>query len=190
LAMIAAGIAVTKPGTYVVSDSELRSAGLNSGQKILEMNELAIKVRQLQADGKRVVFTNGCFDILHAGHLHNLRECRSHGDFLVVGLNSDESVRRLKGNDRPINGETNRAELLAALHVVDYISIFDEDTPEELVRAIAPDVLAKGGDYSEEQIAGASFVKKNGGKIVIIPLLPGLSSTGIINRSRPGIGGA
>jgi rfaE bifunctional protein nucleotidyltransferase chain/domain len=132
----------------------------------------------------RVVFTNGVFDLLHGGHVDVLRGARSHGSLLVVGLNSDASVRRLKGPDRPIRSEDERAYLLAALEVVDVVSIFDEDTPLELVQALEPDVLVKGGDYTPATMVGAREVLARGGEVIVIPLTPGLSTTSLIERLR------
>jgi D-beta-D-heptose 7-phosphate kinase/D-beta-D-heptose 1-phosphate adenosyltransferase len=127
--------------------------------------------------GKKVVFTNGCFDLLHAGHIESLSQAASFGDILIVGLNSDASVKRLKGEQRPIQTEQNRATLLASLYMVDAVVIFEEDTPLELIKSIMPDVLVKGGDYTPETIVGAQEVLANGGKVEIIPLVAGLSTT-------------
>jgi D-beta-D-heptose 7-phosphate kinase/D-beta-D-heptose 1-phosphate adenosyltransferase len=184
LASFAAGIAVSKPGAYVVSAVELQAVMCGKSQKIVDQATLANTIRQIQSTGKKAVFTNGCFDILHAGHLHSLRESRRHGDILVVGLNSDESIKKLKGEFRPVNYESDRAELLSGLSCVDFIVLFAEETPEQLIRALSPDVLAKGGDYREEEIAGAAYVKSQGGKVVLIPLVPGLSSTRLIQKSN------
>lgn len=136
--------------------------------------------------GYKIVFTNGCFDILHHGHIHLLNNAGEidHPVLLIVGLNSDDSVKQLKGDNRPINKFEDRALLLANLYVVDYVVGFNELTPEELIKIIQPDYLVKGGDYNEEQIAGADFVKSYGGKIVIIPLLENYSSTVVINKMQ------
>jgi D-beta-D-heptose 7-phosphate kinase/D-beta-D-heptose 1-phosphate adenosyltransferase len=137
----------------------------------------------------RVVFTNGVFDLLHAGHIDLLRGARAEGDVLVVGVNSDASVRRLnKGPERPIRGERERAYVLAALTMVDAVVVFDEDTPAELVAAIRPDVLVKGGDYAAHQVAGGDAVRAHGGRIVIIPLTPGHSTTSTVQqlKGKPG----
>jgi D-beta-D-heptose 7-phosphate kinase/D-beta-D-heptose 1-phosphate adenosyltransferase len=132
-----------------------------------------------------VVFTNGCFDLVHAGHVRYLRDARAFGDLLVVGLNSDASVRRLgKGPERPILGEGERAEILAALESVDYVTLFDEDTPLELVRALRPDVLVKGGDWAPDEVAGADVVRESGGRVEIVRYHPGLSTTEIVRRIR------
>ncbi len=132
-----------------------------------------------------VVFTNGVFDLLHPGHVDLLRSARAEGDALVVGVNSDASVRRLaKGADRPVRGESDRAYVLSALAAVDAVVIFDEDTPLELVRALNPDVIVKGGDYTESTVVGAPEVRARGGRVVIVPLTPGQSTTQIIERLR------
>jgi D-beta-D-heptose 7-phosphate kinase/D-beta-D-heptose 1-phosphate adenosyltransferase len=131
-----------------------------------------------------IVFTNGCFDILHRGHVEYLAAARQLGDVLVVGLNSDASVRRLKGPDRPINPEGDRAAVLDALRAVDFVTIFEEDTPAALIEAVQPDVLVKGADYTEDRIVGADIVRRRGGRVVIVPLLGGRSTSGLIARIR------
>jgi D-beta-D-heptose 7-phosphate kinase/D-beta-D-heptose 1-phosphate adenosyltransferase len=131
-----------------------------------------------------LVFTNGVFDLLHPGHVDVLMGARAQGAHLVVGLNSDESVRRLKGPERPVRSEVERAYVLAALECVDGVTVFGEDTPRDLVRALEPDVIVKGGDYTPENVVGASDVLARGGRVVIIPLTPGQSTTGIINKMR------
>jgi rfaE bifunctional protein nucleotidyltransferase chain/domain len=133
---------------------------------------------------RRLVFTNGVFDLLHPGHVDVLLGARREGDALVVGLNSDASVRRLKGPGRPIRNEQERAIVLAALAMVDAVVVFDQDTPLELIEALAPDVLVKGGDYTEATIVGADSVKRRGGRVVVVPLTPGQSTTGIVERLR------
>ena len=133
---------------------------------------------------EKIVFTNGCFDILHFGHVRYLLEAKKLGDILVVGLNSDDSVRRLKGPSRPINGEKERAFVLAALSCVDYVVLFEEDTPENLIKTVRPDVLVKGGDYALDQIVGADFVKQNGGAVTTIPFVEGYSSSQIIEQLK------
>lgn len=131
-----------------------------------------------------VVFTNGVFDLLHPGHIDVLRAARAEGDALIVGLNSDASVRRLKGETRPVRNEAERAYVLAALESVDAVVVFDEDTPLQLVQAIEPDVIVKGGDYSEATIVGAALVRQRGGRAVVVPLTPGQSTTSIIEKLR------
>lgn len=130
--------------------------------------------------GKKIVFTNGCFDVLHIGHIRLLMAAADLGDTLVVGLNSDESVKRLKGENRPLHNQNIRAEQLAALVPVDAVIIFEEDTPENLIRLVKPNILVKGGDYTEDSIAGASFVKSYGGEVKIFETVEGFSSSGII----------
>ena len=142
-------------------------------------NKNALKLHR-----QKIVFTNGCFDVLHFGHVHYLLEAKKLGDVLVVGMNSDDSVRRLKGNSRPINGEKERAFVLAALSCVDYIVLFEEDTPEDLIKIVRPDVLVKGGDYALDQIVGADFVRQNGGSVTTIPFVEGYSSTQIIEQLK------
>lgn len=144
---------------------------------------LADECAALRASGKKLVFTNGCFDILHAGHVMLLKKARSFGDFLLVGLNSDESVRRLKGEGRPVNGEADRAAVLEALRAVDRVAFFEEDTPLELIRAVRPDVLVKGSDYGEGMIAGEPEVLSWGGAVRRVELLPGRSTTAMLSRS-------
>lgn len=131
-----------------------------------------------------LVFTNGCFDLLHRGHVSYLSEARALGDVLVVGLNSDDSVRRLKGPSRPVNSQDDRAYVLAGLEAVDWVTLFDSDTPLALISALLPDVLVKGGDYRVEEIVGAEQVAAAGGRTVVIPLVPGRSTTAILKRSR------
>ena len=138
----------------------------------------------------RVVFTNGVFDVLHRGHVEYLASARALGDVLVVGLNTDASARRLgKGPDRPVNPEDDRAYVLAGLAAVDYVTLFDEDTPRALITALLPDVLVKGGDYTRDTIVGADEVEAAGGRVEVIPLLPGRSTTSILERVRRGSGG-
>ncbi len=130
----------------------------------------------------KVVFTNGCFDLIHVGHIRYLRRARALGDLLIVGVNSDASLRRIKGSTRPIVPHVERAEIISALECVDCVTLFEEEDPLELIQAIRPDILVKGGDWPEDQIVGADFVKEQGGKVVRIPLVPGASTTSIIER--------
>jgi len=136
-----------------------------------------------RSKGKRIVFTNGCFDILHVGHVAYLSKARRLGDVLVVGLNSDSSVKKIKGEDRPINKESDRAKVLSSLYFVDYVTSFNETTPENLIKKVKPDILVKGGDWKIEDIVGGSFVRSYGGKIKSIPFVKGYSTTSIIERS-------
>lgn len=152
--------------------------------KIKTQKELAAIISKEKESGKRVGFTNGCFDIIHLGHVRYLADARSECDLLVVGLNSDVSTKSIKGDERPINPEMARAEVLAALESVDFITIFEEDTPEELIKTLTPDVLFKGGDWKEGEIAGGSHVKKNGGEVKIIKFEEGFSTTGLIERLK------
>ncbi len=152
--------------------------------KFLSSEELVKRVAQWQVLNKKVAFTNGCFDILHPGHIASLMEAAQQGDYLIIGLNSDASVKRLKGPERPINSQESRALVLASLAMVDAVVIFEEDTPLELIRKIMPDVIVKGGDYTVDQIAGAKEVIANGGKVVINPFVEGFSTTNIIEKFR------
>ena len=150
--------------------------------KILSRADAVRKMAQSRAIGKTIAFTNGCFDILHQGHIFSLSEAAKQGNYLVVGLNADSSVKRLKREPRPVNSQDARAILLASLVMVEAIVLFEEDTPLELIKALLPDVLVKGGDYTVEQIAGAKEVIANGGRVVINPILEGFSTTGIIGQ--------
>ena len=141
-------------------------------------------VEELKKEGKKIVFTNGCFDIIHAGHVDYLEKAKSLGDFLIVGLNSDESVRRLKGKDRPVNPQDQRKKVLSALKPVDMVIIFDEDTPERLIKEIKPDILVKGGDWKIENIVGADFVKSYGGQVLTIDFVYDTSTSKIISKIR------
>jgi D-beta-D-heptose 7-phosphate kinase/D-beta-D-heptose 1-phosphate adenosyltransferase len=141
-------------------------------------------VRDRRAAGKRIVFTNGVFDLIHPGHVRYLRAARTHGDVLIVGLNSDASVRRNKGPDRPINSQEERAEVLAALACVDAVSVFDEDTPADIIRRVQPDVLVKGADWPADQIVGRDTVEARGGKVVLERVEQGHSTTAIIEKIR------
>ncbi|HRU45884.1 MAG TPA: D-glycero-beta-D-manno-heptose 1-phosphate adenylyltransferase [Candidatus Marinimicrobia bacterium] len=149
--------------------------------KIITREQVSRIVSQLKREGRKVAFTNGCFDLLHIGHLELLEHARKLGDILIVGLNSDDSVRRLKGPQRPINTQLDRARILAALEVVDYVVIFNEDTPLELIQTIKPDFLIKGGDYSPDTIVGSAFVESYGGKVIVFPLVHGKSTSDLIN---------
>ena len=182
LANVAAGIAVSHPGTYVVHADELAMAWKGLSHKILNRESARRRRAEARRRGRKVVFTNGCFDILHAGHLASLEGARRLGDLLVVGLNSDASVRGLKGDSRPVIGQENRANLLAGLACVNVVVIFDEPTPVSLIEHLVPDVLVKGGDYTLGQVAGADFVLANGGQVITLPLVPGLSTTAILEQ--------
>jgi len=150
--------------------------------KITPRNELKAIVERLKREGKKVVFTNGCFDILHAGHTRYLREARKLGDALILALNSDSSVRSIKGPMRPIVPEAERAEVVASLDSVDYVTVFDELTPLELIEYLRPDVIVKGGDWAEKDIVGAEAVGKWGGRVAVMPEIEGASTTNIIDK--------
>ena len=152
--------------------------------RVLDDDGLEAFVRTQRAAGRRIVFTNGVFDILHPGHLRYLQAARRHGDLLVVGLNSDASVRRNKGPARPINPEDERAETLAALECVDAVSIFDADTPAAIIRRVQPDILVKGADWPADQIIGRDTVEARGGRVILEPVEQGYSTTSIIERVR------
>jgi rfaE bifunctional protein nucleotidyltransferase chain/domain len=156
--------------------------------KVVTWEELERPLAPLRAGGGRVVFTNGCFDLLHVGHVRYLQAARCLGDALVVGVNSDASVRRLKGEARPVVPEEERAEVLAALACVDYVTIFDESTPERLLAYLRPDVHVKGGDYAEEDLPEAPLVRSWGGQVVILPLTPGRSTTELVRKLERGEG--
>jgi len=151
-------------------------------QKIVDLSGLLHQISRWRLLGKTISFSNGCFDILHQGHIASLSDAAREADFLIVGVNSDASTRRLKGPHRPINNQDSRALLLASLLMVDAVIIFDEDTPLELIKAVLPDVLVKGGDYTLEQIVGAKEVMAAGGRVVINPIVPGFSTTGLIEK--------
>jgi len=138
----------------------------------------------LKFKDKKIVFTNGCFDIIHRGHIDYLSKAKDHGDILIIGLNTDNSVKRLKGENRPVNDEYARAIILASLHFVDAVVLFDEDTPYKLIKSIKPDVLIKGSDYLIEDIVGADIVTKNGGSVITLEYLPGYSTTKIIDKLK------
>lgn len=190
VANTAAGVAVGKAGTAPVSLGELNAA-LRQGRdnpKLYSVPALGRKLAEWRRKGERIVFTNGCFDLLHPGHVSLLRQAAALGDRLVVGLNSDASVARLKGPERPVQNEMSRALVLAALQMVDAVVLFGEDTPERLIREVAPDVLVKGSDYRVENVVGADFVLGRGGEVRLVDLVPGHSTTNLVRRLRPGAG--
>ncbi len=187
LANLAAGVVVGKVGTVPLGPGELLDAldsfqRFSTNSKVHSLASAKPLVRTWKTGGKKLVFTNGCFDILHAGHVSYLSKARGLGDRLIVGLNSDSSVRRLKGPNRPINDQTGRAMVLAGLESIDAIVVFDEDTPLELIRELQPDVLAKGADYKEEDVVGAKEVRSWGGEVRLVELVDGVSTTIIANR--------
>lgn len=152
--------------------------------KIKGWREIAALIAVEKAGSRKTGFTNGCFDILHVGHVRYLTSARKNCDLLVVGLNSDGSVRRLKGDERPVNGHTERAEVLAALECVDYVTVFEQDTPRELISTITPDIIFKGGDWKKEDVVGADHVEAHGGEVRIIPFVEGFSTTNTIRKLK------
>ncbi len=195
IANTAAGLAVAKPGTAVVTAGELAETlargAVTEQTAIVDLAEATGRIEAWKREGLRVGFTNGCFDLLHAGHVTLLQAARARCDRLVVGLNSDASVRRLKGETRPINGLADRALVLAALSAVDLVVGFAEDTPAQLIEALRPDVLVKGSDYTIDEVVGARFVQASGGDVVLVDLVDGKSTTEIIRRmaaSRGSVG--
>jgi D-beta-D-heptose 7-phosphate kinase / D-beta-D-heptose 1-phosphate adenosyltransferase len=189
MANIAAGIVCAKLGTATLTASEFLDAFKQETEetkpeKILPHDELAEILSQARQSGNKVVFTNGCFDLLHAGHIETLQKSKSFGDILVVAINSDASVKKLKGPSRPLQSENDRAQIMAALSCVDYVTLFSEETPRELIVALRPDVLVKGGDYKVETIAGAKDVLGWGGRVELIPLVSGRSTTSLVDRAK------
>ena len=187
LANVAAGIVVSRVGTVPVERDSLMAAlaaefTLSTQEKIVDRTGLVARATQWRSRGETIVFTNGCFDLLHVGHITLLEDAHRMGHHLVVGLNSDASVQRLKGPRRPIVGELERARVLAALASTDAIVIFDEDTPLETIRLLQPDVLVKGGDYTEATVVGAELVRSTGGRVAIVPTVAGFSTTNIVRR--------
>jgi D-beta-D-heptose 7-phosphate kinase/D-beta-D-heptose 1-phosphate adenosyltransferase len=199
LANLAAGIAVGKAGAGTVTPEELAHAlalRAPGAGKILDLPALLSRVEEARRAGQRIVFTNGCFDLLHAGHIHLLREARRFGDVLILGLNDDASVRKLKGEGRPLLPAAERAQVLSALDCIDYVIVFDEPTPRRLIEQIQPDVLAKGATVTPEEIVGHESVERHGGKVEVIPLLEGSTTVSEIlarawrERSFRGKGGS
>jgi len=178
---------VTRTGTVAVSAPELRTLAQEEGRSdrgLLTTEQLLEFARRARADEQTIVFTNGCFDILHAGHVAYLEEARALGDRLVVAINTDDSVTRLKGAGRPVNSLERRAAVLAALSAVDWVVAFAEDTPENLLTALQPEVLVKGGDYTTETVVGAEIVMGYGGKVTVLSLVDGVSTTKIVDQLR------
>jgi len=187
LANLAAGIVVGKIGTVPIAQHELiaaltPSSGITSGEKILDFERVQRRVKEWRESGETVVFTNGCFDLLHVGHITLLEDCRRFGSKLVLGLNTDRSVSRLKGPSRPIVSENERARVMAALASVDAVVLFDEETPLALIKALKPNVLVKGGDYTVETVVGHEDVIANGGRVEIVPTVEGFSTTNIVKK--------
>jgi D-beta-D-heptose 7-phosphate kinase/D-beta-D-heptose 1-phosphate adenosyltransferase len=191
LANHAAGVVVARLGTHAVTRSELEARLSESGAprgKVLTSKNLDRALEAWRRDGKRLVFTNGCFDVLHAGHVDYLRFASEQGDILLVGLNSDASVRRLKGESRPLNCLADRAVVLSALEMVDAVVEFEEDTPKEIIERVTPDVLVKGEDWASKGVVGREWVETHGGQVVLAPLVPGRSTSSIVERARDGRG--
>lgn len=194
LANVAAGIVVGKIGTAVVHPDEI-AAGLHAGallraeEKVVSLAVALERAAQWRRHNRRVVFTNGCFDLIHPGHISLLEQARASGDALIVGLNSDASVYRLKGEGRPVQPAVARASVLAGLSTVDLVVEFSEDTPMELIQALKPDVLVKGADYSEDEVVGGELVRSYGGRVVLADLAAGHSTTDTIARANRGLGG-
>ena len=187
LANLAAGIVVGKVGTVPIARHELvnaltPSSGVTAREKILDFEHARMRVAEWRASGETIVFTNGCFDLLHVGHITLLEDCRRFGSKLVLGLNADSSVCRLKGPSRPIVGESERARVMAALAAVDAVVLFEEDTPLELIQVLRPDVLVKGGDYTIETVVGHEEVIAAGGRVEIVPTVEGFSTTNIVKK--------
>jgi D-beta-D-heptose 7-phosphate kinase/D-beta-D-heptose 1-phosphate adenosyltransferase len=187
LANLAAGVVVTKKGTAPILRSEMERelrGHVHLEEKIVTLKELGFVISHLKAQGKKVVFTNGCFDLLHAGHIKFLEDSRRLGDMLVVALDSDRSVTRVKGEGRPVIGEKQRRRILAALEVVDYVTLFDSGQLPEMLRNLRPDVLTKGSNYPEQEVAGREIVQAYGGRVQILPVTETVSVSGLINRIR------
>ena len=186
LANTAAGISVSRVGTYSVKREEVlarwkeEEGGVRHTEGAVSWDEAEAMISYWKSRGEKVVFTNGCFDILHRGHLTYLAEAAELGDHLIIGLNSDDSVRRLKGSHRPVNGEADRAFMLSALRFVDAVVLFSEDTPEKLLSCLKPDILVKGGDYQPEEVAGRQYA----GEVRILPFVDGYSTTDIIAKIK------
>ena len=154
----------------------------NIKSKILSQSQLQTQLDEWKSENKKIVFTNGCFDIIHRGHIHYLAQAADLGDYLIIGLNTNDSVKKLKGTDRPVQDEHTRAEILASFTFISAVILFQEDTPINLIETIKPNILIKGGDYQEDEIVGADFVIANGGEVKIIPFLDGYSTSGLIEK--------
>jgi len=175
---------VRRNSRNLIENSDLSCYPKVVSDKLKSVGELSEIAAQARAKGKTVVFTNGCFDLLHRGHVHMLREAKGQGDLLIVAMNSDSSVKAIKGPSRPIMPEIDRVELIAAMEMVDYVVVYDEHDPYNLIAAIKPNVLAKGGDWSPDKIIGADIVERHGGRVAVIPYLEGFSTTEIIERIK------
>jgi D-beta-D-heptose 7-phosphate kinase/D-beta-D-heptose 1-phosphate adenosyltransferase len=187
IANLAAGLVVGKLGTAAISGPELRRAILaeqDSGMGVMTAEQLNIAVHDAKAHGEKIVFTNGCFDIIHAGHVGYLSEAKKLGDRLVVAINADDSVSRLKGAGRPINPVDRRMAVLDGLEAVDWVVNFEEDTPEALLKSLQPDILVKGGDYSLEQVVGGEYVLSYGGEVKALEFLDDCSTSAIVEKMK------
>ena len=187
LANLAAGLVVGKLGTAAISGPEMRRAILaeqNSGRGVMTAQQLQIAVQDAKAHNEKIVFTNGCFDIIHAGHVGYLAEAKQLGDRLIVAINDDASVRRLKGAGRPINPVERRMAVLAGLEAVDWVVSFSEDTPENLLKSLQPEVLVKGGDYTLEQVVGGEYVQSYGGEVKALDFLDDCSTSAIMEKMK------
>ena len=187
LANLAAGLVVGKLGTAAISGPEMRRAILaeqNSGRGVMTAQQLQIAVQDAKAHNEKIVFTNGCFDIIHAGHVGYLAEAKQLGDRLIVAINDDASVRRLKGAGRPINPVERRMAVLAGLEAVDWVVSFSEDTPENLLKSLQPEVLVKGGDYTLEQVVGGEYVQSYGGEVKVLDFLDDCSTSAIMEKMK------
>ena len=187
LANLAAGVVVGKVGTVPIAHYELTalltaSSGMSSAEKILDRERLKTRVAEWRAAGETIVFTNGCFDLVHVGHVTLMDDCKKFGSKLVLGLNTDASVQRLKGPTRPVVSENARARVVAALGSVDAVVLFDEDTPLEVITEIVPDVIVKGGDYEPATVVGNDVVVAAGGRTEIVPTVEGFSTTSIVRK--------
>jgi D-beta-D-heptose 7-phosphate kinase/D-beta-D-heptose 1-phosphate adenosyltransferase len=192
VANVAAGIVVSKVGTVPIERNELMGAlsqdvSWHSDEKVITREMLRARAAAWRTNGKRIVFTNGCYDLLHVGHIKLLERAKQQGDKLIVAVNSDDSVRRLKGPSRPMVGEQERARVLAALSVIDAVVIFNESTPLEIILAIRPDVLVKGGDYTEDAVVGAPEVRSWGGRVCLVPLVEGFSTTELVSKAAQSV---
>ncbi len=184
IASAAASIVVEKPGTSACYIEELKAYFSGEEKYIEDSFHMAARVAAYRRQGRRIVFTNGCFDILHSGHIQYLNQAKTQGDVLIVGINTDTSVRKLKGPNRPINALEDRAQVLSALSCVDHIIPFDEEIPFNLIRMIRPDVFVKGGDYTRERLPEADLVEEMGGEVHLLPYISDHSTSGIIQRIR------
>ena len=186
LSNVAAGLEVEKFGVVPIELDEVLIALLQKQHaelgKIRTVDQLLPEVTAYRKQGRKIAFTNGCFDILHAGHVAYLRQAKAQGDILVLGVNSDASIRKIKGKDRPVNKQDDRLMVLSELASVDYVIVFDKDTPMDLLRAIKPDVLVKGGDYTKDKVVGHEFVESYGGQVTVVGLVEGRSTTNIIQK--------